>query len=97
MPQARTTFWLTCLSLNWSITHGQNNAQAPLGDSINGISTDNNAPIIGESLRSYIDDVMAKYNMPGMSLGVVRTNGEVEVEGFGLKNEDGDLVSPEVC
>jgi hypothetical protein len=93
MTKHYAAFWLSFLSLNWADVHGQN-VQKPFGSITKNVS---GQQIINESLRGYIGEVMEKYDMPGMALGIIRSNGEVELEGFGLKNEDGDPVTPEVC
>jgi len=52
--------------------------------------------VIDDNLRSYISELMEKWSVPGLSLGIVRPDGEIEMEGFGMSNEDGDPVTPQV-
>src|ERR1700761_2695219 len=51
---------------------------------------------IDDNLRSYISELMEKWSAPGFSLGIVRPDGEIEMEGFGISNESGDPVTPQV-
>src|ERR1700761_4840393 len=51
--------------------------------------------VITDDLRSFIDDLRERWNIPGLTLGIVRPDGEVEMEGFGVMNERGDDVTPE--
>ena len=39
---------------------------------------------------------MEKWKAPGLSLGIVRPDGAIEMEGFGISNESGDPVTPQV-
>ena len=43
--------------------------------------------VINDDLRSYIAELREKWNIPGLSLGIVRPDGEVEMQGFGKMNE----------
>src|ERR1700733_3283441 len=52
--------------------------------------------VINDDLRSFIDDLRERWNIPGLTLGIVRPDGEVETEGFGVMNERGHAVTPEV-
>ena len=52
--------------------------------------------VINDDLRSYIEELREKWNIPGLTLGVVRPDGEIEMEGFGVMNEDGEPVTPDV-
>jgi len=52
--------------------------------------------VINDNLRSYIAELREKWSIPGLTLGIVRPDGEVEMEGFGNMNEDGDPVTPRV-
>ena len=51
--------------------------------------------VINDELRAFIKDAMEQFGVRGITLGVVK-NGVVELEGFGVRNEDGDPVTPDV-
>ena len=47
-------------------------------------------------LSSFVNDLMRKWDVPGISLAVVNLSGSAEFQGFGISTEDGDPVTAEV-
>ncbi len=52
-------------------------------------------PIITPAIRKHVEYVMEQAGLHGVSLGIVK-DGRVEIEGFGVRNEDNDPVTPDV-
>ena len=53
-------------------------------------------PAISPELRSFIEELRKNGTIPGVSIAIIRPDGEVELEGFGKNTEDGDKLVPEV-
>lgn len=52
--------------------------------------------IITPGLSKYIQDLTAKEGIPGLTLGVVHSGGQVEYGAWGKKDEEGTDMTPEV-
>lgn len=60
-------------------------------------SQDTKAPkIITPELSNYVEQTLKTYDVPGMSLAVVRKDGTVELGAWGHKTENGDPATPDV-
>ncbi|KAJ7292878.1 beta-lactamase/transpeptidase-like protein [Mycena rebaudengoi] len=64
--------------------------QAPLDIGLHG------GKIITDEFSSYIRNAMQAYNVSGLSLGVLRPDGQVEYGSWGNRTEEGDPVTPAV-
>src|ERR1700761_7837904 len=55
-------------------------------------------PAITPGVESYINQIVTKWKIPGLSIGVIHpdSNDKVEFKCFGRKNEAGDPVTSEV-
>ncbi|KAI0346460.1 beta-lactamase transpeptidase-like protein [Trametopsis cervina] len=51
--------------------------------------------VITPSLRRLIQDLRRNGSIPGISLGIVHTDGTIETEGFGYRTEEGDATTPD--
>jgi hypothetical protein len=54
------------------------------------------SPVLTKELVSLIEEQRVAWNIPGISLGVVRLDGGIETHGLGVMNVDGDAVTAEV-
>ncbi len=53
--------------------------------------------VIDHELSSYVKRMTEKWEVQGATIAVVRPDGEVEFGAWGIKTEDGDQMTPEVC
>jgi hypothetical protein len=57
---------------------------------------DSNRQVLTPEFSDYVDHVLKKHKVPGISLGVVRRDGMFESAAWGNKTEDGEHVTPDV-
>ena len=67
--------------------------QVPLTESISVLVTNR---VIDEDLYSCVNQFMSNKSIKGLSMAVVRPDGEVEYGSWGIRTEEGDKVTPEV-
>ncbi len=53
--------------------------------------------VIDHELSSYVKRMTEMWEVQGATIAVVRPDGEVELGAWGIKTEDGDEMTPEVC
>jgi hypothetical protein len=51
---------------------------------------------ITPAISELAEQLLPKGNISGLSIGVVHSDGIVELEGWGVKSEDGDKMTPDV-
>ena len=51
---------------------------------------------ITPEIKEFAQDLVHNGSVPGMTIGVVHSNGVVEFEAFGIKTEDGDNMTADV-
>ena len=51
---------------------------------------------ISNEVRNLARDLLTNYTIPGLSLSVVHSHGIVETAAFGIRTEDGDVMTPDV-
>ena len=67
--------------------------QVPLTESIPVPVTNR---VIDDDLYSFVNQFMSNKSIKGLSMAVVRPDGEVEYGSWGIRTEEGDKVIPEV-
>jgi hypothetical protein len=55
-----------------------------------------NSPVLTQDFVSFIEEQRVAWNIPGISVGIVRLDGGTETRGLGVMNADGDEVTAEV-
>ena len=53
-------------------------------------------PVINEDIHTFVNEIMQNKSMKGLSMAVVRSDGEAEYGSWGISTEYGDKVTPEV-
>jgi hypothetical protein len=88
---------LTLISAFPVLAHPGLLAQVHLGN-FHSLSTSRRSPILDKSFNETIAGILAEHNVPGYSLVMVRPDADVEVEygAWGIRNEEGDPMTPEV-
>lgn len=56
-----------------------------------------NQAILTPEFSSFVDGVLAKFNLPGVSISVSRKDGTSELGAWGIRTEDGEQMTPDVC
>lgn len=54
------------------------------------------SPLINSGVQALVRSVMKQARIPGLSLGVVRLNGGVELASWGIRSESGDRMTSDV-
>jgi hypothetical protein len=70
---------------------GQQISQIPLS-----VLNDSRKQIFTPEFSAYVDNVIQENKMPGLSLALVRTDGNLELGSWGNKTEDGEHVTADV-
>jgi hypothetical protein len=88
---------LTLISASPVLAHPGLLAQVHLGN-IHSPSASSKSAILDKSLNETIARILVEHNVPGYSLVMVRPGADVKVEygAWGIRNEDGDPMTPEV-
>ena len=54
-------------------------------------------PIINEDIDAFMNEIIQNKSMKGVSMAIIRSDGETEFGSWGISTEYGDKVTPEVC
>ena len=69
--------------------------QVPFRDELPGLSK-TFKPVINENIHAFVNEIMQNKSMKGVSMAVIRSDGEAEFGSWGISTEYGDRVTPEV-
>lgn len=53
--------------------------------------------VLNHEFSDYVERMTEKWEVKGTTIAVVRPDGEVEFGAYGIKTEDGEKITPEVC
>jgi hypothetical protein len=54
-------------------------------------------PVLTPDLKEIVQDIVDTHQIPGLSLAIVRKNGQSEFGTWGKRSEDGSRVTEDVC
>lgn len=54
-------------------------------------------PVLTSDIREIVQDIVDTNQIPGLSLAIVRKNGQSEFGTWGKRSEDGSRVTEDVC